>query len=102
MDNTCPNPESSKHQQFKTKTALLRLTVILLALLVTHMLLLWLHPLGAHDFFANLFFGAFCFWAVIRIVMPRFKDTPAEIDRRVANASTVWAGQAQSHDRPPT
>jgi hypothetical protein len=73
MDNTYPNPESTKHPQLETKTVLLRLAIIVLVLFTTHVLSLWLHPLGAHRFFWNLVLGAVSFWVAVRLLIPRPK-----------------------------
>jgi hypothetical protein len=74
MDSAYPNPESGQHLEMSKKTVLLRLAVFFLLLFGTHVLLLRLHPLGAHRFFWNLFLGAFCFWAVLRLVMPKLNS----------------------------
>jgi hypothetical protein len=60
------------------KTALLRLAVLVLTLLATHVLLLWLHPMGQHQFFWNLVLGALFFWVILRLAMPHLKDKSPE------------------------
>jgi hypothetical protein len=60
-----PNPESGNYLQMSKKTVLLKLAVFVLVLLGTHVLLLRLHPLGAHRFFCNLVLGAIFFWVVL-------------------------------------
>ncbi len=81
MDNSYPNPESSRYLQMSKKTALLRLAVFVLVLFTTHVLLLWLHPLGAHRFFWNLVLGALSFWVVLRLAMPDLKEKSSETQR---------------------
>ncbi len=81
MDNSYPNHEPGNHPQVDTKRVLLRFAVLLLVLLTTHLLILWLHPMGAHRFFWNLALGALSFWVLLRLVMPHLKDKSPELDR---------------------
>jgi hypothetical protein len=67
-----------------------------------HVLMLWLHPLGARAFFANLFLGAVAAW----LIVPHCKV--ALLPRYVREASEsviieVWAGNAKTKsDAVPT
>jgi hypothetical protein len=78
MDNSYPNPAPGDDPQVTKKTALLRLAVIVLALLATHILLLRFHPLGQHHFFWNLVLGALSFWLILRLAIPHLKDKSPE------------------------
>jgi len=80
VDNSYPNPESSKHPRVETKIVLLRLAVFVLVVFATHVLLMWLHPLGAHRFFWNLALGALSFWVVLRLVLPRLTEKSPEAE----------------------
>jgi hypothetical protein len=46
------------------RKALLGLAGFFLVFFTTHWLLLWLHPMGAHQFFWNLALGAGIFWRI--------------------------------------
>jgi hypothetical protein len=76
MDSNFPNPTSSDYHAMSKKTALLRLAVVAVALFTSHVLLLWLHPLGQHRFFWNLVLGALSFWVILRLAMPHLIDKP--------------------------
>ncbi len=76
MDNGYSDPESGKYSLMSKKTVLFRLAVFVLALFATYVLLLRLHPFGAHRFFWNLALGALSFWVVLRLAMPRLTDKP--------------------------
>jgi hypothetical protein len=66
------------YPQMSKKTALFRLGVLVLALFVTHVLLLWWHPMGQHQFFWNLALGALSFWVILRLAIPHLKDKSPE------------------------
>jgi hypothetical protein len=88
MDNSLPNPESgSNNQQVETKIVLLRLAVFVFVLFATHVLVMWLYPLGAHRFFWNLALGTLSFWVVLRLVLPRLKEKSPEIRPSPFNTS---------------
>jgi hypothetical protein len=80
MDDSYPSPESGKHLQMSEKKVLVRLAVFFLVLFGTHVLLLRLHPFGAHRFFWNLGLGAISCWVVLRLVMSPLKDKSPGID----------------------
>jgi hypothetical protein len=67
MDSNYPNPASSDYAHMNKKTVLLRLLAFVLALFTAHVLLMWLHPLGQHQFFWNLVLGALTFWVILRL-----------------------------------
>jgi hypothetical protein len=79
MDNSYPNPAPGDEHAMSKKTVLLRLAVFVLALFATHVLLLWLHPMGQHQFFGNLVLAALSFWVILRLAMPHLKDKSTEI-----------------------
>ncbi len=79
MDNSYLQHESGT-PQVNTKIVLLRLAVFVLVLFTTHVLLMWLHPMGAHRFFWNLALGALAFWVLLRLVMPHLKDKSSKLD----------------------
>jgi hypothetical protein len=78
MDNSYQNPGGGRYPLMSKKTALLRLAVVVLGLLTTHVLLLRLHPFGAQRFLWNLVLGALSFWVVLRLAMPRLTDEPTK------------------------
>jgi hypothetical protein len=49
-----------------TKRVLLRAAFFMLVFFGLHVLMLWLHPLGAHAFLANLVLGAIAAWLFAR------------------------------------
>jgi hypothetical protein len=79
MDNRYPQDGSGTHPQVNPRIVLLRLAVFVLVLFATHVLLLWLHPLGVHRFFWNLILGTLSFWVILRLVMPHLKDKSPEL-----------------------
>jgi hypothetical protein len=78
MDNSYPNPAPGDERAMSKKTVLLRLAVFVLALFATHVLLLWLHPMGRHQFFGNLALGSVSFWVILRMALPHLKDKSPE------------------------
>ncbi len=80
MDNSSPRPQSGTDSQVETKSVLLRLVAFILLLFITHWLLPWLHPMGAHRFFWNLALGALTFYVALHLLLPRLKKKSAEVE----------------------
>ena len=62
MENSLSRTEPAASAKPDLKKALLRISGFFLVFFMTHWLLLWLHPMGAHQFFWNLALGAGIFW----------------------------------------
>ena len=58
------------------KWVCLRLGVFIFVLFTSHSLMMWLRPLGAHNFFWNLVLGAIVFGVAIHLLKPWLKANP--------------------------
>jgi hypothetical protein len=74
MNGIFPKTGRDNSTRAEAKRALLRLGVFILILFTSHGLLMWLRPLGAHNFFWNLVLGAMVFSAAIQLLKPWLKS----------------------------
>jgi len=87
MDKRLSKTEPTKWTEADTKRTLLRVAAFLLVFLAAHWLLLWLHPLGAHNFFWNLILGALASWSLVHFLLPRAEANQSEAERSTNSPS---------------
>jgi dolichyl-phosphate-mannose--protein O-mannosyl transferase len=74
MDGIFPKTGLDNSTRSQAKRILLRLAVFFFVLCTSHGLLMWLRPLGAHNWFWNMVLGAIVFGVAIRLLRPWFKS----------------------------